>query len=197
MKNKIGVWLIIIGCIMILSGMVIVSYNIYVQKMAENTAYKISAEFENTISKKYFKDKLITEIPKEKMKITDIDGYEVIGKIFYPRLDIELPVVDNWDYKKLKISVCRYSGNLQSGNLIIMAHNYPSSFGKLKRANYGDKVQFEDSFGTVYSYTVDKIEEISGDDINKLVKNSYDMTLFTCTYSGRDRIVVRLKRLGS
>ena len=78
-----------------------------------------------------------------------------------------------------------------------MAHNYPSSFGKLKRANYGDKVQFEDSFGTVYSYTVDKIEEISGDDINKLVKNSYDMTLFTCTYSGRDRIVVRLKRLGS
>ncbi|MEI3162865.1 MAG: sortase [Lachnospirales bacterium] len=197
MKNKIGVWLIIIGCIMILSGMVIVSYNIYVQKMAENTAYKISAEFENTISKKYFKDKLITEIPKEKMKITDIDGYEVIGKIFYPRLDIELPVVDNWDYKKLKISVCRYSGSLQSGNLIIMAHNYPSSFGKLKRANYGDNVQFKDSFGTVYSYTVDKIEEISGDDINKLVKNSYDMTLFTCTYSGKDRIVVRLKRLGS
>lgn len=195
MTSKKGFVLIVIGCIMILSGMSLSSYNMYVQNRAEKASEKISVDFTNKVKETDIEDKFITEIPKGEMKKNEVDGYNIVGRISYPKLKIDLPVINDWSYKNLNVSACRYSGSLQDGNLIIMAHNYQSHFGKLKKAVVGDEVYFEDGFGTIYGYTVEKTEKISGNNLEALVNNSYDMTLFTCTYSGRERIVIRLTKI--
>ena len=40
-----------------------------------------------------------------------IDGWLYIGALSFPSLDLELPVMDDWDMEALKYSPCRYAGN--------------------------------------------------------------------------------------
>ena len=107
-----------------------------------------------------------------------------------------LPVQSDWSLEKLKKSPCRYSGSINDGSLIICAHNYQSHFGNLKYAKTGDRVYFTDVAGLTYSYEISAIEQLDGYDSERMKENTgWDMTLFTCTYSGRQRITARLTRV--
>ena len=37
---------------------------------------------------------------------------------------LELPIMSDWDYGRLKIAPCRYYGSVRGENLVLMAHNY-------------------------------------------------------------------------
>lgn len=43
------------------------------------------------------------------MTEVEIDGYSYIGYLSIPILDLELPVMSEWDYPHLKVAPCRYS----------------------------------------------------------------------------------------
>lgn len=69
---------------------------------------------------------------RREMPVKTINGRDYIGVLSIPSLELELPVISQWDYPALKVAPCRYSGSLYQDNLIICAHNYASHFGKLK-----------------------------------------------------------------
>ena len=128
------------------------------------------------------------------MPMLEIDGQTYIGYLELPTLGLSLPVMSEWSYPKLRVAPCRYWGSAYDDSLVILAHNYDRHFGRLQELATGDPVQFIDADGVIYQYTVEKQEILEKPDVEKMVDSGYDLTLFTCTYGGRHRVTVRLRR---
>lgn len=124
----------------------------------------------------------------------EIDGYSYIGYLSIPKLELELPVMSQWDYERLKIAPCWYSGSTKSDDLVLLAHNFYRHFGQLKKLEAGDLVSFTDMDGVSGCYAVVKTEILSPGEIEAMELGDWDLTLFTCTYGGRSRVTVRCKR---
>lgn len=124
------------------------------------------------------------------MKEVVIDGYAYIGYITFPKLELELPIMADWDYNMLNIAPCRYTGSVRGEDLILMAHNYNSHFGGLNRLVEGDTVLFTDMDGVVTTYEVVARDVLYYGEYDQLTDHEYDLTLFTCTYGGKGRVTV-------
>ena len=191
-KIKIGITLMAFGLLLITAAGGLFAYNRINDKKAGETAHKIIESVEKKISGSS------DEVLKNGEKITVIDGTKYSGIISIPALYIELPVQTDYSLAKLKNAPCVYSGSVIDGTAVICAHNYQSHFGNLKYAAPGVKVYFTDVEGLTYQYEIAKIETLDGYDVENMKNNTgWDMTLFTCTYSGRQRLTARLKRVMS
>lgn len=138
----------------------------------------------------------LTPVPTEVDKgiIMDeiqVDGKGYIGYISFPTLELDLPVMSNWTVEKLYTSPCHYFGSVQEGNLVIMAHNYSRHFGRITELRNGDPVYFINAFGEAFFYQVEFQEILPSNCIPQLTSGEFDLTLFTCTYGGANRITVR------
>ena len=132
--------------------------------------------------------------PVSEMHTLNIDGEAYCGYITIPALDLELPVMNNWSYERLRSSPCRYSGTAEGCDLMIAAHNYNSHFGRISSLSQGDELTFTDTDGRQYRYRVEYSETIEGRDVEQMFSggsSEWDLTLFTCTHSGRSRVTVR------
>lgn len=125
------------------------------------------------------------------MNVADIDGYNYIGYLTFPTLELELPVIDRWDKARLKLAPCLYYGSLYTNDLVIAGHNYTSSFGQLKNLSIGDEIIFVDMDGVTHCYTVDDIEILEPTDVTEMVASGWNLSLYTCTYDGSQRLTVR------
>lgn len=128
------------------------------------------------------------------IQTVNIDGKDYIGVLSIPSLDLELPVLNHWSDELLKEAPCRYSGTFLNDSMIVAGHNYRRHFSGIKNMRPGDAVRFTDVNGTVYKYTVEDLEKIPGTDAEGMEEGDWDLTLFTCTYGGRDRMAVRCIR---
>lgn len=128
------------------------------------------------------------------MTVVEIDGNGYIGTISISKLQLELPVMAEWSYPKLRKSPCRYSGSTKTDDIVILAHNYSRHFGKIKQLNVGDEVVFTDMNGVVTRYSVAEVDTLSPYDVEEMTAGDFDLTLFTCTYGGKSRITVRCDR---
>jgi sortase A len=126
------------------------------------------------------------------MPVVSYEGNDYIGYLDIPALDLQLPVMSDWNYDKLNLSPCRYSGSFLNGDLIIMAHNYSQFFGKLKNLSPGDTVYFTDGDQETFPYVVTVVEQLDPDDLEALNAGDWDLSLFTCTVGGKKRVIVRL-----
>lgn len=124
----------------------------------------------------------------------EIDGLSYDGYLTIPSLELEMAVFDTWNDELLRKSLCRYYGSPDTDDFIIAGHNYMSGFGKLKDISVGDEVYFTDMNGNVIRYKVELIEIIGGTDISRMIESDWDMSLYTCTYGGADRLTVRCNR---
>ena len=129
-----------------------------------------------------------TQVPE--MTELEVDGNGYIGFLSFPTLELELPVMGFWSYDKLKIAPCRYAGNLHSDNLVIMAHNYQSHFGRLNEMSVGDTVLFADVDGRITEFVMAGKDILEATAIEEMTSGAYDLTLFTCTYGGTSRVTV-------
>ena len=138
----------------------------------------------------------------EEMPTEIIDGESYIGILEIPSLDLILPVMENWDYDRLKISPCRYSGSYYSDDLVICAHNYARHFSPIKWINLGEDVYFTNVNGVRLHYKTSNIETVQptqvdlmiGTDSNASSGDNWDLTLFTCNTGGQTRCAVRCVR---
>lgn len=130
------------------------------------------------------------------MTVVEIDSNAYIGYLSIPAIDLELPVMSEWDYARLKLSPCRYTGSTKTDNLVIAAHNYRQHFGRLSDLSPGDQVLFTDMDGKTWAYEVAVTEVLTPTAIEDMTASGYDLTLFTCTYGGGNRVTVRCDRLG-
>ena len=126
--------------------------------------------------------------------VLTIDGYDYVGYLSLPSLGIELPVMADWDYTRLKIAPCRCYGSVGGDDLVIAGHNYKSHFRRLKELQEGDAVRFTDAAGWVHSYRVCLVEILEPDQVDAMLQSPWALTLYTCTIGGRQRVTVRCER---
>ena len=104
-------------------------------------------------------------------------------------------MLSTWDYALLNIAPCRYTGSVYLNSMVVAAHNYSTHFGRLKELSPGDSIAFTDSDGNVFSYSVIEIETLSPYAIDDMTTGDWDLTLFTCTVGGAQRVTVRCARI--
>ena len=131
---------------------------------------------------------------KVEMDSIEIKGQEYVGILVIPSLNLELPIMKDWDYDKLKISPCRYKGSIYTNDFIIAGHNYKKHFTPIKKMNIGEKAYFLDIYENRYEYELLEIEVLGKEDVEYLENTTYDLTLFTCTNGGKDRSVLRFEK---
>lgn len=133
--------------------------------------------------------------PEMDMPAVEIDGYRYVGTVEIPTLELKLPVMEVWDYTRLKISPCRYKGSAYSGGFIICGHNYSSHFGSIKNLQPGDPVIFMDMDGNVFRYAVAMQDIIAKENVEDMEDGGWDLTLFTCTLARVTRVTVRCNKV--
>ena len=192
--NK-GKLFIIVGVLLILISLTMTFYNKYEDLNAGKQAKAALDVFKSeVIVQNHIVESLTTEEVRE-MKTVNINGDEFIGTITIPVLNLELSVMSEYSYSRLKKAPCRYYGNLFTNDLIICAHAYETFFANLIKLNQNDLIVFTDVDGNNYAYEVLEIEILKPTDVDKMVNNEFDLTLYTCTSDNMNRVTVRCNRV--
>lgn len=186
--KKTGIAFMLAGVICIISAMSLLVYNNAESKKAHDASTALIESLRTVIEEN---GNIPVDPFDDEMRIRNIDGYGYIGYLTVPALELELPVMSECDYSRLKISPCRYFGSTKTDNLVIAAHNYKHHFGYLGHLNQGDIVIFTDMDAKVYTYKVESVELLSPTDVDKVKNTGDDLILYTCNYSGSMRITVR------
>ena len=185
LKRNKGVVFLSIGCILILIACGWYIYNIIEDKNAGQNASDILDKLNDVQN-----DNIDNNSP-----IITVDGDAFCGKVIIEKLSVELPVYDEWNYTRLKSAPCRYTGSVDTNDIIIAAHNYKSHFGSLNKLIIGDEVKFIDAYGKSHLYEVCEITTLDGTAVSDMQSDGWDFTLFTCTKGGKQRVTVRCNRI--
>lgn len=205
MKSKRGTAWINLGLLLLAAALFLAAYNrnesYQAQRQSDVVLEEMSQALEQTVPAQTVPRQTeppelpeAMEEPQREMPVRTIHGRDYIGVLTIPALELELPVLSQWDYTNLRIAPCRYEGSVYNGSLILCAHNYSSHFGRLKNLREGDTVQFTDMDDNVYTYQVVGLETLSPTDVEGMESGDWDLTLFTCTVGGQSRVTVRLER---
>lgn len=196
MRRKIGMICMILGVALVLGALSIFFYNQHEAREGEKFSKDILPKLQDEIDSN---QALSTDSGgvsySGDMPTIEIDGHEYIGYLSIPSLGLELPVMANWSYPQLRIAPCRYSGSIWSDDMVLMAHNYARHFGQLSRLSIGSEVMFKDVYGITIIYEVVAIDTLNPTAVEDMTSGEYDLTLFTCTYGGKNRITVRCDRV--
>ena len=204
MNRKIGNTLILLGLLLLLGAGGLTAYNIWDGIRAERTSQHIIQEMD-------IGQDLVEALDREpdddpEMPVIEVEGYYYIGILEIPSLQLTLPVMDRWDYTRLKISPCVYSGSYKTDDLVICAHNYARHFSPVKRIDIGADVYLITVDCRVYHYQVTNRETLQPGAVENMIENTnnttdgtvtneWDLTLFTCNTGGQTRCAVRCARI--
>ena len=177
--------MITIGLLLIAAAIFLVSYNLYDELRAEQSARQAVTQLDAYLPAEVApetpsdsagdQEPLVSDertvipdyvlSPNMEMPVETINGIDFIGVLRIPALELELPVISEWNYPNLKTAPCRYSGSAYLNNLIICGHNYTSHFGTLKNLWEGDIATFTDMDGNVFTYKMVERETLNPTDI--------------------------------
>lgn len=191
--KKLGYSFMIIGAVLLLAALLLIVYNWYEDSKAGQAAAKVLTDIQSEIELRGGENSAGEE--SDEMTVVEIDGYGYIGYVSIPALNLELPVMDDWDYYRLNIAPCRHFGSVKSDSLVIAGHNYRKHFGNLSSLPIGEAVYFTDMEGVQYIYEIGQIINLSPNQVEEIRSDDWDLTLYTCTYGGGTRIAVRCKRI--
>lgn len=182
------------GLLLIAAALFLSAYNEWESREARDSARQVIAQLCDALPTEAGEPTTLPDVRRE-MPVKTINGRDYIGVLSIPSLELELPVISQWDYPALKVAPCRYSGSLYQDNLIICAHNYASHFGKLKELQPGDIVLFTDMDEHVVTFQMVERETLNPMDAEGMEAGDWDLTLFTCTIDGQTRVTIRLERV--
>lgn len=197
-KRRFGVILVIIGVICLAVAVFLIVYNIVNGLRAESFSRTVVSEIEEYIAENETEQQNETTPTKtEQNKVSDriFEGYSYIGYLTIPDLSLKLPVMSDWSYEGLNLSPCRYSGSVETNDLVIAAHNYDSHFGRISELSNGAQVLFTDLNGSTERYEVALVDTLNPVEIEKMTSGDYALSLFTCTPSGMARVTVRCDKI--
>lgn len=203
-KKHAGVGYFYLGALFLAAALALVIYNLAGQRAAQSAV----AETMQALTAAVAEQVSGTETPEtpadaqqetaleafqelRTMPVVTVNGYDYIGYLSLPSLGLELPVMSEWSYARLKIAPCRYTGSVYSGDMVLAAHNFSSHFGRLSELSPGDAVIFTDAEGNVFAYEVADAEILPPTAVEEMTAGEWPLTLFTCTYGGRTRLTIR------
>lgn len=192
MSKKAGIAIMALGAVLMISALLLFSENRREDIRAGQDAESLLARVEAAVVS------APTEIPSApteptlapELPVVVIDGYGYVGYLQIPALELTLPVMDQWDYGRLKKAPCRQLGSSRTGDLVIAAHNYSTHFGKLKKLVAGDAVIFTDMDHITNTYAVAEVRTVDPEDVEAVVNSGYPLVLYTCTPGGKTRVAV-------
>ena len=193
MRKWIGVICVFLGVVCILSAAGFAVYNRWEDDQAEETAQDLLADVQSIMDETQPGQPLpddTEQIPTE-METVNVGGYDCIGILSVPVLDLELPVLTDWSYAKLKKAPCHYYGTYYETDFVIAAHNYKSHFGRLSQLQPGDIVIFTDVNGADHCYEVVLLETLPKEATQEMITSGFALSLYTCTPGGASRVTVR------
>ena len=208
--RKLSSVLIALGAALLLGALGLTAFNLRQSNAAGETAARIAGVLREAIPTEaapsqdgdfYSETQKELQIPDYKlnpemeMPVTRIGGKDYIGMLSIPALGLELPVISAWDYPSLRVAPCRYTGSAYTDNMVIAAHNYASHFGRLRDLSPGDGVHFTDMDGNVFNYVVADLEILDPYAVSQMTDGGWDLTLFTCTPGGQQRVTLRCDRV--
>lgn len=203
MRRKLGTCLMLSGAALVLCALALLLHNrLEARTAAQNSADTLPQLLENlqSVPDSYesgieYQPSAQQTQPNERYSLTmpevEVDGYGYLGVLVLPTLELELPVLADWDEERLRLAPCRYSGSLPSENMVIAGHNYDGHFGTLHRLRVGDEVLFVDMNAKTYRFTVSAVELLEPQDVEQMTAGEYPLTLFTCTFGAQQRITIR------
>lgn len=147
----------------------------------QNTKVKALESIEASISVEYFPPVSIL-IPSVKMNLVIAPG-NIFG--------------DNWTLFDDKISWLSTSDTPGRGNVILYGHNRAGLFGDLKRLEIGDEIIIKDSSSKEYIYLVSEKRKVTPDDIDAIVSDKNQLTLYTCdgAFDQKRLVVIALPKV--
>ena len=204
-KKTNGNLLITLGILLIAAAIGLAGYNLWDAGRAQKAAEEITGQLISEIESKVEDGKTAAPYidPNTPMPVEVIDGYEYIGVLEIPSEGLSLPVMKEWDYTRLKISPCRFTGSYYSDDLVICAHNYMRHLGPLLQIGIGEDIYFTNVDGLSIRYIVTNRETVEPTAVEQMIENTsnsetslldWDLTLFTCNLGGQTRCAVRCSR---
>lgn len=152
--------------------------------------------------------RIVAEETSENQENVTMNGYNVIGIVKIPKIDLEYPILDIDTYnpeetkEPMKISIVKYWGGKvnEYGNLSIAGHNnYDGTmFGKTKKLEIGDIVELTDLENKTIQYQIYNIFVTDPNDITILETKDEtirEVTLITCTNGNRNRLILQAKEI--
>ncbi|MDI9472297.1 MAG: sortase [Tissierellia bacterium] len=196
--KKTGIFFLIAGMVLIFSALSLFAYNCFEDVRAGKEAQSLLGDVKAYLNagktdaaQRFNESPDVQEtVLSPKMPVVEIEGYGYVGYLFIPDLKMELPVMSEWDYERLKIAPCRQFGSSRTDDFVIAAHHYDSHFGPLFDVEIGAGVFFVDMDGIENYYKVVKICTLKPTEVEAVQNSGHDLVLYTCTYSIRERIVV-------
>lgn len=190
MAKKVGIIFVTVGTALILSALSLFLYNRYEDTQAGQKAESLLVGVLSAMEDQKAQNELSPDLP-----VVELGGYEYVGVISIPALELKLPVMAEWDYNRLRIAPCRQFGSSRTDDLVIAAHNYKTHFGLLKELSPGDAVTFTDMANIVNDYAVVKTDVLKPNEVDAVQNSGYDLVLYTCTLGGATRVVVFCDRV--
>lgn len=201
--KNIFLWL---GILLLLGAVCLTGYNVWDANRADTAAQNVVSRLEEMIADAATHEstqgtpvvpdpyKEFEPLPDELPTIA-IDSDLYIGILIIPELQLELPVMNDWSYDKLRIAPCRYTGSYYSDHFVIAGHNYNRHLGAIRHIRIGADVYFQTAEGKSIHYQVDNIETLRPTQIEDMITGDWDLTLFTCTLGGQTRHTVRCTKV--
>ena len=128
---------------------------------------------------------------------TQYNGYNVVGTIEIPAIDLRYPVLEKATGTSIEYSVAiQYGPGLNKvGNTVIVGHNYRdgSFFGSNSRLVLGDKIYITDETGTRIQYNIYNIYNTSPEDADYMTRETNgkrEISLSTCTNNSKERLII-------
>ncbi len=124
-------------------------------------------------------------------------GYNVVGIISIPSINVEYPILEKVTTNSIKVGVAYLSGAKinKPGNTIIQGHNYRNGlfFSNLYKLSIGDAIFVTDQEGTRIKYEVYKNFSAESTDTsfyNRDTEGKRELTLSTCTEDEALRTII-------
>lgn len=160
----------------------------------------------NNVSEEISLNSLIGDIPEiiEPAVHTTENGtnYYISSVLNIPSLGINYPVLSESSDELLKISLNKFWGPEANevGNYVIVGHNYKNQtfFGKLPGIENGAIVELTDLKGITVQYEVYDKYIVDPTDVSctsQLTNGKRELTLITCTSTGKQRHVIKCREI--
>lgn len=179
----------------IIFSLIIIAENIRLDSQGKKNSENVLNILESEISSYSEDENNITYTDGnglKKSKTISVDNNYYSGIIDIPEIGIKLPVMSEWNYDNLNISPCLFYNDEKNNRKIIAGHNYSSHFGKLKQLKQGDYINFTNAENKRVIYKVLQTEILGSTDTDKMLGgDDWNLTLFTCSLSGYERVTVR------
>lgn len=127
-------------------------------------------------------------------------GYNVVGIISIPKIEIEYPILDVTNEKSMKISITKFWGNNVNdiGNFTMAGHNNidDTMFGATDKLKVGDKIEMTDLSGKTIEYEIFSQYIIDPDDVtcvNSVDPEAREITLITCKNGRSNRLITKAR----